>query len=178
VLKGEEDRVRVAQVKRESVEAALHQATAELSALVKLRTRGMIDDALFQSEQSELLKRKAQLTSDQAAQLAPLVNRFELVSDLVSLRRQAVEWFKVGDDETKRLILETVGSNYTLTSKKLSVEARKPFKQVPTSPSFRELRAVIDDVRKAIDDPSEAKHLAGCLDRLKELRDPQKRRAA
>jgi site-specific DNA recombinase len=166
VLSGTQDRERAAELQRESVEKALKDATTELSELVKLRTRSMIDDAMFQSEKAELLERQAKLTSERATHTAPKVNRFELVSDLVSLRRQAVEWFKVGDDETKRLILETVGSNYTLTSKKLSVEARKPFTQVPTSPSFRELRAVIDDVRTAINDPREAKHLRECLDRI------------
>jgi site-specific DNA recombinase len=178
VLRGAKQREQEAEVKRESVVRAVEQTTSELSELVKLRTRGLIDDALFQSEQAELLKRKTQLTSEQKAGHAPKVNRFELVSDLVSLRRQAVKWWKQGDDQTKRLILETVGSNFTLTAKKLSVEAKKPFTPVPTSPSFRELRAVIDDVRTAIDDPGEAEHLARCIDRLKEQRTSHERKAA
>jgi hypothetical protein len=65
----------------------------------------------------------------------------------ISLSNRAVSWFTEGDDQVKRLILEIVGSNLALMDRKLSIEARKPFRAWSQKPSFSELCGAIEDVR-------------------------------
>ena len=54
-------------------------------------------------------------------------DRFEPFRAVISFRKQAADWFRGGDEQQKRLILETVGSNLILKGKILSIEAVKPF---------------------------------------------------
>jgi hypothetical protein len=56
-------------------------------------------------------------------------------------------WFQHGDLQTKKLILETIGSNPVLTDKILSIEARKPFKRPSLESNCSTMRAFIDDFR-------------------------------
>lgn len=65
-----------------------------------------------------------------------------------------------------------------LACKKLSIQARKPFSVIPVAPSYRQLRAFIDDVRTVLDEPDEAAHLARNLKRLPELCEQDERRTA
>jgi site-specific DNA recombinase len=128
----------------QSLEDAERATHAQLSELTRMRMKLQIDEDEFNAERVVLQKQRANLASQRATLGTSTVNRFELAEDVLALRRQAVEWFKQSDDITRRFILEIVGSNYTLTCKKLSVEARKPFSPVPVSPSFRQMRAVRD----------------------------------
>ena len=52
---------------------------------------------------------------------------FEPAQLLIWFGRQAVSWFDRGTDDLKRCVVTAVGSNYTLTDKKLDGEAKKPF---------------------------------------------------
>jgi len=65
----------------------------------------------------------------------------------ISLRNRATSWFAEGDNHIKRLILEIVGSNLTLMDRKLSIEARKPFRAWSQKPSFSDLCGAVEDVR-------------------------------
>jgi hypothetical protein len=62
-----------------------------------------------------------------------------------------VSRFTQGDCATKRLILEIVGSNLVLTDKKLSIEARKPFRALSKIDSHTDLCATLKDIRILIE---------------------------
>lgn len=190
-------RTREAEARERSLDESIDATTRQLAELTTLRLKALIDDDEFQARRTELRADQAKRQGQRnRADLRP-VNRFELVEDILALRKQAVEWFEQGDDLTKRFILETVGSNFTLTCKKLSVEARKPFSPVPVSPSFRQLRAVVDDVgtrenvpdrqlvrvmiddiENVLDDPELAALLGANLKRLRAQCSHNERRAA
>jgi hypothetical protein len=78
---------------------------------------------------------------------------FEPVTDFLSFSCRAVDWFRAGDADTKRLILQTTGSHPTLTDKILRVTAKKPFFHVGDSANFPDLCAVLNDVRTLRGDP-------------------------
>ncbi len=61
---------------------------------------------------------------------------FELIEDIVALRTYAISWFMQGDDSLKRMIFKTTGSNSTLTAKKLTTYAAKPFVPLSDFPDF------------------------------------------
>ena len=73
----------------------------------------------------------------------------------VSFSNKAVECFLRGDLIQKRLILETVGSNLSLSERMLSIVARKPFVQWDTNPSHSELCTTTHDVRTFLENEDE-----------------------
>jgi hypothetical protein len=79
--------------------------------------------------------------------LAESHDRFEPSVDLVSFSNRATEWFLRSDSQSKRLILETVGSNLSLKNKILSIEANKPFASLAKLSACPHRLGVGDDVR-------------------------------
>jgi DNA invertase Pin-like site-specific DNA recombinase len=131
-------------VKR-AVEHSLEDCGRNLESLTKLRYRELISDDEFirqraglTQEQAKLKQRLAQLEAEQW--IAPSRKLF-----LFSNR--AVFWLLHGTATEKRLILSTVGSHLTLRSKKLSIDAKKPFQIVQKRRSFSTLWRVVNDVR-------------------------------
>ncbi len=125
---------------RKSLQQALEQAQSQFNELTGLRLRNLLTDAEFivqrQTLQQEHLRLRAKL-----AQIDNPANPIEPFSQVISFSVQATNWFKRGDDQTKRLILETLASNLFLTDKKLSIQAKKPFQQVAKiAASPRQLR--------------------------------------
>jgi site-specific DNA recombinase len=126
-------------------EAMLRNRTA-LNNLTAMRIRDMIDDSQFLEERATL--EAAQIGYTQELQnAANQIAWFEPFEDISLFRNRAIECFRNGDDEIKRLILKTVGSNPTLTDRKLNIQAKKPFRPVHKSDDFLSLRAFVEDVR-------------------------------
>src|SRR5262249_3750125 len=98
-----------------------------------LRTRELITDAEFIAERSKLEQHKLRLQEQLAEQPDAT---FELDRMLVSFRVRALDWFTAGGWEEKRLIVDTVGSNFSLKDKRLNGEARKPFRLMAQSNNF------------------------------------------
>ena len=161
-----------------ALDKSLRATANELDELTRMRARQLIDDVDFTERRKELKQAEARLSSQQTHLANPPVNRFELAGDLFDFRNQAVEWFRQGDDATRRMLVEFTGSNLTLASKKLNIEARKPFTRVPVAPGCRQLRAVINDVGTVLNDPEQAAHLDRGLKQLRARFDDQRRRAA
>jgi DNA invertase Pin-like site-specific DNA recombinase len=108
-----------------AIDKKLVELRSQLATLTDLRVRELIDDADFLARRRELeLDRLA--TEERRSNAHHSQNRFELFALLFSFRNRAVSWFRRGTDDVKRLTLVTVGSNYLLTDKKLSGEAKKP----------------------------------------------------
>ena len=129
-----------------SIAASVSAADRELSNLTRLRIRDLVDDNEFMRQRSELERTRLRLL-EQQRKLENGVSWIEPFEVLVSFCNRAVDCFRSGDDNTKRRILETVGSNPRLTDGILSIEAKKPFRQWSDASSIREMRAVVDDVR-------------------------------
>ncbi len=132
--------------RKRSLETALHGTATELSELTGLRLRNLITD-------DEFLDRRQKLQQEQLRQTQQL-NRvrteatwFEPFEDVILFNNKAASWFTHGDNQSKKLIVETIGSNLSLKDKILNIEAKKPFRRWPTTGSNSRLLAVINDVR-------------------------------
>jgi hypothetical protein len=128
------------------IEEAMARNNNVLKNLTAMRVRDMIDDKEFLEERAALEAAQigyAQEFQNSAKQIA----WFEPFKAIGLFRNRAVECFRNGDDETKRLILKTVGSNLSLTDRKLTIQAKKPFRPVQESDDFLSLRAFVEDVR-------------------------------
>jgi hypothetical protein len=134
------------EAQRTTLERTLTDTAKSLDNLTKLRIREMIDDEQFVAQRQAL--QHDQLRVQQSlARVDQGASRFEPYRLFVSFSNRAVSWYTEGDLETKRLVLEVVGSNLTLKNRILSIEARKPFRKEVGSPPFLDLCTAIDDVR-------------------------------
>jgi site-specific DNA recombinase len=121
------------------IEEAMERNRTALQNLTAMRLRDMIDDKQFLEERARL--EAAQI--GYAQELRNSTNQivwFEPFKTISLFRNRAVECFRSGDDETKRLILKTVSSNPTLTDRKLTIQAKKPFCQIQEAGDFLSLR--------------------------------------
>jgi hypothetical protein len=98
----------------------------ELDNLTRLRLRDLLTDDEYIRQRDQLQREQIRLA--QKANGGPTHSWFEPARLLVSFSNQAVSWFVAGDFETKRLILETVGSNPVLTDRELRTQTKKPFR--------------------------------------------------
>ena len=129
-----------------ALDSTYSESTKALANLVTLRIRDAIDDAEFTRQRQSLKAEQASLRD--RLRLAKEGHQwFEPAQKLFSFSNRADSWYREGDDQRKRQILRAVGSNLTLTDKKLSIEARKPFLWYPTMPSRSDLCAALEDVR-------------------------------
>ncbi len=166
-----------------SIEQSRRETTKQLQELTGLRLRNLLDDAEYVARrkelQHELLKLEQTLKTRQTT-----VDRFEPLDDTLFFRSRAVEWFVHGDASTKKLILETVGSNLTLRDKILSIRAKKPFVPIPRNSYLRTvlgsnnddrnfsaaLREFVDEMQRALDEnPEEAAIIRHNVRMLKSL---------
>jgi len=140
------DRQAAVAVERRSIEAALRTAEKAQSNLTQLRARELIADEEFLQERQNLA-REAIALRQQLGQIDQVESAFEPVSTFFLFRDRAMDWFRVGDVEMKRLIFQVTCSNPTLIDKILSVEARKPFFFTGDSLARPHLRGAVDDIR-------------------------------
>jgi site-specific DNA recombinase len=134
-----------------SLAATAAETRAQLAELTSLRLRRLISDEEFLAERQRLQLAVLKVDGKLSATADP-PDRFEPLRDVILARSKAVEWFRRGTSRDKRLILKTVGSNPTLSGKKLSIQAAKPF--VPTiNPTARSLLCGVgQDVRTCPED--------------------------
>jgi DNA invertase Pin-like site-specific DNA recombinase len=126
----------------------------ELENLTKLRIRDLLNDDEYVKQRQELEQRQI-ATTQRLAALERSDARFEPAQSLVLLNNVLVSRFEAGDLHKRRLILNTVGSNLVLKDKKLSIDARKPFRKWSLSADFSDLRAFVKDVRTFFAEQSE-----------------------
>ncbi len=132
--------------RRSFIEDAMVRNSTALKNLTAMRVRDMIDDREFLGERATL--EAAQIGyAQELEESANQITWFEPFKEISSFRNRALECFRTGDDEMKRLILETVGSNPSLTDRKLTIQAKKPFRMIENIDDFLLLRAFVEDVR-------------------------------
>ena len=132
--------------RRQSLVNAAERTRASLDNLTSLRIRDLIGDNEFIRERQKLEVELARLRQQTQA-VAETDLTFEPLETLISFRNRAVDWFRAGDNDTKRTILRIVGSNPVLEDKKLSVEAKRPFHIDLQMLSHLKLRAARDEIR-------------------------------
>lgn len=137
-------------VGREAIRQELSQtlrglATQDANA-VDLRLMDHITEAEFLSRRQRIAKERA-LLEERLRHLDVQRDAFEPLADLILFSQRAVDWFRAGGDEERRLILQTVGSNLSLTNKELSIEAAFPFSCMQEMPSYFSWRRSGDDIR-------------------------------
>jgi len=151
------------EAQRLSLEKALTTVWRELDTLTKLRLRDLITDEEFATQRQELERERLRLTQN-------LENRqkgnswFEPAQAVISFSNHAATHFKAGDTRIKRLILETVGSNLTLKDRRLSIEAKKPFRRWTGTAEITDSWAFVKDVRTFVEDPASLTILAQIRD--------------
>lgn len=154
----------------QSCAAAIDEIRSQLGELTALRLRRMIKDEEYVLERERLEEERAQL---ETSLLAPAPqDRFELLQDVISFSQSAAKWFCSGDDDAKRRIVKTVGSNFTLSCKKLSVQAAKPFCVTPLSGAIQPGCRLGEDVR-TFSEPGNSRDQAFLKDIKDIAADPQ-----
>ena len=117
-----------------------------------MRLRGLLNDQEFIAERETLRRQQLSLHEKISEIASGDKDRFEPTRELISFSNRAADWFARGDDQSKRLILQTVGSNLLLKSKKLNIEAKNPFVALASFASSPRRLAVVDVVRTFADD--------------------------
>ena len=181
----------------ESIARAIRETSAQLNELTGLRLRNLLTDEEFLARRKDLQQEQLRL-AQQRDRAANDVNRFEPGEDVLFFCNRAIKWFLSGNLQAKKIILETVGSNLTLTNKILSIEARKAFKRQPLEGGLctvlaiddavqrhenvsggNELSAIIEDVQQALaNDPKEAALIQHNIKMLREHCEPTSTRLA
>lgn len=136
----------LARARRRTLLATQTEVQRQLSELTGLRLRRLIGDDEFMRDRQRLEAEHLGL-AQQLQHADQPIDRFELIDDLVSFRNKAVDWFRSGSDDEKRLILKTVGSNPVLARRKLFVEAAKPFLTNLDFGEFPQMCGLVQDVR-------------------------------
>jgi hypothetical protein len=171
IVQLERERDATERPKEDSLQQALKAVSVQLSELTSLRLRNLIADEEFirnrQALQQEQLSLAERIKQNKAVGFEPL-------TEIISFSRRAADWFRLGSSDTKRLILETVGSNLALTDKKLNIEARKPFQRLAKAHDFPKRCGVIEDVRTFLEDDDE--HMPMILANIRLLHDQMENR--
>ena len=115
---------------RKALQEASSIVDRQLANLTGLRLRDLLSDMEFVAERHRLDRERLRLvealqTHDRAQAW------FEPARQLISFNAEAAFRFRTGDRETKRLILQLVGSNPALKDRKLLLEPKKPFRHWP-----------------------------------------------
>lgn len=145
-----EDEERSLAATRQSLEHAQASVKKEMENLTKLRIRDLLTDQEFVSQRQELEREQIRINQRLHAVAGP-EDRFEPEQLLISFNNSAASWFAAGDLPTKRQILLIVGSNPTLMDKNLNIDARKPFRRWPRSPTTSDVSGFMKDVRTLAD---------------------------
>ena len=138
---------------KEAVESALDSCTRGLDKLTKLFYRELIGEDEFVRQRAELIQERTKL--NERLQHLRTEQWVEPLRNLFRFNNRAVFWLTHGTADEKRLILATVGSNPTLISKKLNIDARKPFLRIQQRGSFCNWSTIVNDVRTLLtEDPA------------------------
>lgn len=154
----------LAESQRQSVRRALGEIERELSNLLSLRLRDLIEDDRFIAKRSEIEQTKLRLKQELARTDEPSAT-FEPETALISFSNKAMEWFKTGDIEAKRLIFDSVCSNPTLKDRLLKLQAKKPFRAVGGCDTIPRLCGFRQEIRTSF-----ASHDPELLDILSNIR--------
>ena len=133
-----------------SLQHAYDETSRSFDNLTTLRIRELISDQEFISQRKVLQQEQIRLR--QELSIAKRENQwFEPAEALISFSNRAVQWYEEGNEQTKRRIIQTVGSNLVLKDQILSIDAKKPFAWLSKNADRSSLRAGLNAVRTLYD---------------------------
>lgn len=115
------------QAAHDALRQALNQASQEEETLLTLRLRGQVSEETFESRQKEIAGRRARLglKLEQPAQKPEeLLDRLQRA---LAFPQLALDVVRQGDVVGRRLIVQTIGSNWRVRERKALYTAKKPF---------------------------------------------------
>jgi site-specific DNA recombinase len=130
---------------RQSLTNALTAVGRELENLTRMRRRELITDDEFLLQRGELFQEQSKLA--QGLERASTEKWIEPSKRLFLFANRAKFWLVHGSNAEKRLIVSTIGSNLLLHSKKLHIEAKRPFQTLSERPPSPDLSSIVNDVR-------------------------------
>ena len=130
---------------KQSLTAALESCVRNLDNLTKLRYREIIPDDEFLRQRVEL--KREEKTMRERLERLDSQDWIEPSRRLFVFSNRAVFWLTHGTPAEKRLVLSTIGSNPTLTAKKLNICAKKPFELLQKRNSISTWCARVNEVR-------------------------------
>jgi DNA invertase Pin-like site-specific DNA recombinase len=132
---------------RKAFEEALRSTEREIANLLTLRLRDLVPDAVFTSKTKELERRRASLEERLATATEAGENVAGRITELIDFAATARMSFLEGSGVQQRMILEAVGSNYTLTGRKVSFQLGSPLELVANAGGCSNWYRLVDDVR-------------------------------
>ena len=98
----------------------------------------------------------------------------ELGQSVILFRKYAADWFQAGNADDNRLILNTVGSNSVLADKKLSVQAKIPFKRLENADDCPRWCAIVEALGTDPEKEAEALTIIAAVRCLRERADARR----
>ena len=142
-----------AAAERESILVSLTRSREELGRqmtnLTDLRIGNYLPHAEFR-ERRERLELDLAALDKRISEVDELNSWLEPAASMISFSKCALPWLLHGDEETKRTIVQIVGSNPLIMDRKLSIEKAKPFVALSDNDSNLDGRARLNDVRTLI----------------------------
>jgi site-specific DNA recombinase len=123
-----------------TIDRNIESVNGQIEELTTLRVRKHIDDDDYLARRRSLDAERT-ILAERKRDAAKATYWFEPAELLLSFNNRAIEWFRHGTNDTKRLIVKTIGSNPILTDRKLRIEAKCPFEyrvEEPKSPYWSE----------------------------------------
>lgn len=148
--------------KRHSIEQGLQVVRQQRENLTTLRIRDLLSDEEFVRQRSLLEREELKLAQQQEAGIVE--DWFEPAQLALSFNETAAAWFAAGDPKTKRTIIEMTGSNLVLKDRKVTIDARKPFRRWSGRPTYSQMCAYLRDVRTFVSGPEGAQFRAALLE--------------
>lgn len=142
----DEEENKVKENASESIEKALKDVEKNIDNLTTMRIKDFITDEEYTTKRTELLKEKESLKLKLQKEDQPR-GWLELSKDCFLFANRAKFWFSQGNSEEKRLILNSMGSNFSLKDKKLNIELLKPFSIIEAGTKNLVRCSIVDDVR-------------------------------
>ncbi len=137
-----------------SLEKELKETEKNINNLTTMRIKDFIDDEEYLSQKSKLLKDKASLEL-KLKNGSKSRDWLELSKKTFIFINRARYLFTKGSLEQKRHILTSIGSNFSLKDKKLSIQLLKPFSIIEKNDNILFRRAVVHDVRTFFEEGGE-----------------------
>lgn len=153
----------------EILDKSIADLETRISNLMDLRIQGHIGDP-------EFVRRKRDLEFELAAACerrtaaANSGNWIEPAELLISFNSKALDWFEHGNDQIRRQIIGTLGSNLTLTDKKVNGDAVKPFSLRVEEPTIPYWCGQEDDNRTPIEPPKPGEQISALPPYLEYIR--------
>lgn len=121
---------------QQTIIKAYGQNKQMINTLLDLRLKGAIDDEIFSEKKASLFVEQKEIKKKIGRLNERVKDWFELAEKGFVFSKYAQHHFNSGDLETKKIILQTIGSNLVLKDKILSIEKKKLFDLIKEPAEF------------------------------------------